>query len=307
MATLLFEQIASLFLCLCAGFLLVKLGLLHSSDSRILNLVCVYLIFPCVYIKAFQLPLTDEIRSGFLFALVVGAVIQLILILVTRWIAKPLHLNPIDRASIVFSNAANLNFPLIAAILGDEWVIYGSAYVFVHTILYWTVCVSMISGQSIRNWKKVLLNNNIIFILIASLLMITGLPIPRILNTTINSVAAMIGPLSMILVGIILGGIDLRRALLNRRVYLVAFLKLIAVPALVLLLMRLCRLPELVVNGDKIVYILFLAVIAPTGVLVTQIAQLYHQDAEYASAINVVTTLLCIATMPLMTWIYFLK
>ena len=306
MAGLLFEQIAALFLCLCAGFLLVKLGLLHSSDSRILNLVCVYLIFPCVYIKAFQLPLTDEIRSGFLFALVVGAVIQLILILVTRWIAGPLHLNPIDRASIVFSNAANLNFPLIAAILGDEWVIYGSAYVFVHTILYWTVCVSMISGQSVRNWKKVLLNNNIIFIFIAILLMITGLPIPRILNTTINSVAAMIGPLSMILVGIILGGIDLRRALLNKKVYLVAFLKLIAVPALILLLMRLCRLPELVVNGDKIVYILFLAVIAPTGVLVTQIAQLYHQDAEYASAINVVTTLFCIVTMPLMTWIYFL-
>ncbi len=306
MASLLFEQIASLFLCLCAGFLLVKLGLLHSSDSRILNLVCVYLIFPCVYIKAFQLPLTDEIRSGFLFALVVGAVIQLILILITRWIVRPLHLNPIDRASIVFSNAANLNFPLIAAILGDEWVIYGSAYVFVHTILYWTVCVSMVSGQSVRNWKKILLNNNIVSIFIAILIMITGLPIPRILNTTINSVAAMIGPLSMILVGIILGGIDLRRALLNKRVYLVAFLKLIAVPALILLLMRLCRLPELVVNGDKIVYILFLAVIAPTGVLVTQIAQLYHQDAEYASAINVVTTLFCIVTMPLMTWIYFL-
>ena len=306
MASLLFEQIASLFLCLCAGFLLVKLGLLHSSDSRILNLVCVYLIFPCVYIKAFQLPLTDEIRSGFLFALVVGAVIQMILILITRWIVRPLHLNPIERASIVFSNAANLNFPLIAAILGDEWVIYGSAYVFVHTILYWTVCVSMVSGQSVRNWKKILLNNNIVSIFIAILIMITGLPIPRILNTTINSVAAMIGPLSMILVGIILGGIDLRRALRNKRVYLVAFLKLIAVPALILLLMRLCRLPELVVNGDKIVYILFLAVIAPTGVLVTQIAQLYHQDAEYASAINVVTTLFCIVTMPLMTWIYFL-
>ena len=110
----------------------------------------------------------------------------------------------------------------------------------------------------------------------------------------------------MILIGIILGGIDLRTALLNKKVYLVAFLKLIAVPALILLLMRLCRLSSYVVNGEKIVYILFLAVIAPSGALVTQIAQLYHQDAEYASAINVVTTLLCIVTMPLMTWIYFL-
>ena len=306
MAFLLFEQIASLFLCLCAGFLLVKLGLLRSSDSRILNIVCVYLIFPCVYIKAFQLPLTDEIRSGFLFALIFGSIIQLILILIMRLAAKPLRLNPIDRASVIFSNAANLNFPLIAAIFGEEWVIYGSAYAFVHTILYWTVCVNLISGQSVRDWKKVLLNHNIIFILIAILLMITGIPIPKILNDTINSVAAMIGPFSMILIGIILGGIDLRTALLNKKVYLVAFLKLIAVPALILLLMRLCRLSSYVVNGEKIVYILFLAVIAPSGALVTQIAQLYHQDAEYASAINVVTTLLCIVTMPLMTWIYFL-
>ena len=306
MALLLFEQIASLFLCLCGGFLLVKLGLLRSSDSRILNTVCVYLIFPCVYIKAFQLPLTEGIWSGFLFALVVGALIQLVLILVVRWIAKPLRLNSIDQASVIFSNAANLNFPLIAATLGEEWIIYGSAYVCVHTILYWTVCVSMIGGQSVRDWKKILLNPNIIFILIAILLMVSGLPIPNILNTTINSVAAMIGPFSMMLIGVILGGIDLRSALRNRKVYLVAFLKLIAVPMLILLLMRLCRLSELIVNGDKIVYILFLAVIAPSGALVTQITQLYHQDAEYAGAINVVTTLLCIVTMPLMTWIYYL-
>ena len=306
MALLLFEQIASLFLCLCAGFLLVKIGLLRSSDSRILNTVCVYLIFPCVYIKAFQLPLTEEIWSGFLFALIVGAVIQLILILITRWAAKPLRLNSIDQASVIFSNSANLNFALITALLGEEWVIYGSAYVCVQTVLYWTVCVSMISGQSVRDWKKVLLNPNIIFVAIAVLLMVTGLPIPKILNTTINSVAAMIGPFSMILIGIILGGIDLRKALLNRKIYLVAFLKLIALPALILILMRLCRLSGLVANGDKIVYILFLAVIAPTGALVTQITQLYNQDAEYASAINVVTTLLCIVTMPLMTWVYYL-
>ena len=79
-----------------------------------------------------------------------------------------------------------------------------------------------------------------------------------------------------------------------------------AAPLLMLLLMRACRLSNLVVNGDKILYIMFLCVIAPSGALVTQIAQLVHQDAEYASAINVVTTLLCIITMPLMTWFYYL-
>ncbi len=306
MARLLFDQIASLFLCLFAGYLLVKIGLLRSSDSRVLNTVCVYLIYPCAYIKAFQLPLTDEIRNGFLFALILGLAIQLILILVMWLAAKPLRLNPIDRASVIFSNSVNLNFALITALFGDEWIIYGSAFVCVQTILYWTVGVSMIGRQSIRDWKKVLLNINIIFIVIGILLMVTRIPIPKILNVTINSVASMVGPFSMILIGLILGGTDLRAAFGNRKIYLVAFLKLIAAPLLMLLLMRVCRLSNLVVNGDKILYIMFLCVIAPSGALVTQIAQLVHQDAEYASAINVVTTLLCIITMPLMTWFYYL-
>ena len=37
---------------------------------------------------------------------------------------------------------------------------------------------------------------------------------------------------------------------------------------------------------------------------ITQQAQVYHQDAAYAGAINVLTTILCIVTMPLMIWLY---
>lgn len=33
-------------------------------------------------------------------------------------------------------------------------------------------------------------------------------------------------------------------------------------------------------------------------------SQVYGKDADYASAINVATTLLCIVTMPLMVMIY---
>jgi hypothetical protein len=35
-------------------------------------------------------------------------------------------------------------------------------------------------------------------------------------------------------------------------------------------------------------------------------AQLYDQDAGTATAINTITTLMCIATMPLLTMIYYL-
>ena len=46
------------------------------------------------------------------------------------------------------------------------------------------------------------------------------------------------------------------------------------------------------------------AICTPSASTLTQMAQVYGKDADYASAINVVTTLLCIVTMPLMVALY---
>ena len=47
-----------------------------------------------------------------------------------------------------------------------------------------------------------------------------------------------------------------------------------------------------------------LAAITPSAATVTQMAQLYDREADYASAIYVVTTLLCIVTMPVLVGLY---
>ena len=47
-----------------------------------------------------------------------------------------------------------------------------------------------------------------------------------------------------------------------------------------------------------------LAASAPAASNVTQMAQVYGHEGDYASAINVITTLLCIGTMPLMVFLY---
>ena len=43
---------------------------------------------------------------------------------------------------------------------------------------------------------------------------------------------------------------------------------------------------------------------APAAANVTQIAQVYGHGGDYAGAINVITTLLCIGTMPLTVLLY---
>ena len=51
---LLMQQIAQLFIVLLMGYVVVKAGLLKASDSKVLSVVFVYLVMPCVVLNAFQ-------------------------------------------------------------------------------------------------------------------------------------------------------------------------------------------------------------------------------------------------------------
>ena len=48
-ALLLMQQIAVLFLIMGLGFLIVKLGIVKTEDSRVLSMVTIYLVLPCVW------------------------------------------------------------------------------------------------------------------------------------------------------------------------------------------------------------------------------------------------------------------
>ena len=54
-ALLLMQQIAVLFLIMGLGFLIVKLGIVETEDSRVLSMVTIYLVLPCVTISGLWL------------------------------------------------------------------------------------------------------------------------------------------------------------------------------------------------------------------------------------------------------------
>ena len=75
------------------------------------------------------------------------------------------------------------------------------------------------------------------------------------------------------------------------------------IPLAAVALLKLSGLAHLVPDGQTILLESLLDTCTPSASTITQMAQIYGKDADYASAINVVTTLLCIFTMPLMVGI----
>ena len=143
-----------------------------------------------------------------------------------------------------------------------------------------------------------------ISIFIGILLFFTKIHLPEIINDSISSVGNMIGPASMIVTGMLFAGMDLKQIFTNKKVYFISVLRLIVLPIFALILIKLSHLAAFSADGDKIMLIVFLAIITPSASTVTQMCQVYENDSQYASAINVMTTLLSIVTMPLMVLLY---
>ena len=301
---LLMEQIIQLFLMIFMGFLIVKAKLLNSEDSKVLSIIVLYLIIPCVIINAFQVDYTSQTVKGLLIALAGSVMTQVILLIVVSILGKVLHLNEVEVASIYYSNSGNLIVPIVTFILGKEWVLYGCVFMSVQLVFIWTHCKKIISRESSYDWKKIVLNINMISIAIGIVLFLTRIHLPEDINSTLSAVGSMIGPASMIVTGMLFAGMDFKQIFASKRVYFVTFLRLIIVPAIALVLIKFSHLASLSSNGSKIMLIVFLAIITPSASTVTQMCQVYGNDSQYASAINVVTTLLAIITMPLMVMLF---
>lgn len=296
---LLIEKIASLFLIMAVGFALVRLHLLKTGDSKTLSVLSVYAICPCAFISATQVDLTPDVLQGFLFAVVCAIVLQVGQIILTKILAKPLHLSPIERAASIYSNCGNLIIPLVGFILGDEWVVYSLAYMSVQTILIWTHGKSLISENNHIDVRAVLFNINLLAVAAGIVLMVLGIKLVEPFGTFTYDVGQMIGPAAMLVTGMIIGSMDLRQIVANKRVWLVAFIRLVLIPAIVTLALKFSGIDALVANGQSILLITLLATITPSASTTVQMAQIYEKDAPYASAINVITTVGCILTMPI--------
>lgn len=303
-ALLLFKQIFVLFLMMGMGCAIVKSRFLKSDDSKILSTVCLYLVVPCMQIKAFQVHYTNTVRNGFLLALTAAVLIHILLFAITYAFKRPLHLTDEETGSILYSNAGNLIVPLVTAILGTSWVIYASAFMFVQGILLWSHGKAIMQRQKNFNLLQILGNINIAATLLGAALFFCRIKLTGIIANTISGVAAMIGPISMIAIGMILANVQWGKLFTNRRIYWIVALKMIVLPTIILLILKYTPLHTLLPQGRMILLVSLLAVIAPSGATIPQMAQLYSRNADYASSLNVITTLICIVAMPLLTLLY---
>lgn len=304
LSLLLMGQILELFLIMLAGFFIVRFHILKDSDSRIVSLIVLYLVIPCAILESFSIEYTKETLLGLALAAAAAVVTQILFIIITALLSRIFSFDGIEQATLIYPNCGNLIIPLVGAVLGDEWVIYSFGYMATQTVLMWTHCINLISGRRDYKLKNIFLNVGVISILAGICLFIFQISLPDPLMSVIGKLGDMMGPLSMLVIGMLIGGMNLKEVFTKPKIYLITGLRLLVLPLIAVLLLKISGAARLLPDAEQILLITVMAACAPAAANVTQFAQLYNKDSAYAGMLNVVTVIFSIVTMPFIIAVY---
>ena len=298
MFLILIRQILQMFLLAGIGFLLFRCGKITREGSRTIGNILIYVSLPAVIINGFLVERTAEHVYGLLWSAAASFVLLLMSVLVSHFVFRK---DPVGAFASSFSNPGFFGIPLVIAALGDDAVFYAAPFIALLNIGQWTYGVSRLNGQPVLQGlqpRKLIRAPFVIALLVGIALFASRLPLPEIISGGLRTVAGLNTPLAMFTVGIYLAQTDLPGMLKRKSLLLISAVRLLAVPLIALLLLWL--LPE---SLHEMRTVLLICAACPVGSNVAVYAQLYGKDYPYAVETVVFSTVLSLASIPLITYL----
>ena len=300
MALNVFIQVAVMFIIMSIGILCYKKKMISENTGAELSKFLLMIVNPCVILHAFQIEYKPELLNGLVISAILAVVSNTLgVIIATLFIRK----NPerkeyiVERFAIVFSNCGFMGIPLIQAVVGDIGVFYASTYVAVFNLCTWTYGVSIMKGKmSLKDIIKVLTSAPIISIVVGIAIFIFSVKLPLVIAKPIEFISSLNTPLAMIVTGIYLARTDIKSALKNIRIFAVSALRLIVVPAVMLIVFIFIGAENEIFTSLLIANMI--ATACPTASSTLMMSRMFERNAEYASMIITVSTLFSILTIP---------
>lgn len=291
--SILLRQIAIMALLMAVGIYLSRKGFLSPQGTKDLGAILLRIIIPCVIVKSY---ITTYSRER-LLELALSAGLALAAFILAMGIAYLVYgkRRRIENFASAFCNAGFIGIPLAQAVIGDEGVFYMAASVALLNLFQWTYGVYIMTDRRDSISAKTIAKNPVVIaIVIGIALFLSRLPVPGIVTSTLGYIAGMNTPVAMILMGTYMAKLPWRK-LLDKRAYGCVLLRLVIIPAVVLLVFW-----ALPISNQNVALAAYLAAATPVGANICVFAQQYDCDYEFSVVTVCLSTVLSIVTVPLM-------
>ncbi len=296
-------SLAELFLIIVPGIFFAKKKILTDEQMNGISSVVVNLTWPCLVVHSLQMEASPEIlkNAGLLILFMCG--ILVISWLIAIGVKKPARLEKeksyLFIYMLIFANTGFMGIPAAQALYGQEGVFYMALADSLSDVFVFSVGVYLMqkaTGRSEQRNYKALLSPGVFSIAIGVILFLTGTTLPPVLGGTVETIGSATTPLAMLIVGYQLGKAEMKTLFTGRDGYLLAGIKLLALPLLVTAAMFLCY-------GSLSLFakVVVLTTAMPAATCSVIFTEKYHGDVSYATKGVVLTTVLSIVTVPLIT------
>ena len=296
------RAVAVLLVTALPGYIFIKRKMISESCIPGLSKILIFISQPCLAVYTFKSTeySVEKLIDVGVFALISAAIFA-VMIGSAYLILRHRYNVPIYRVMTFAVGSANCAFfgiPIIEAVMGDtasELIIYTTAYAMVMNPLGWTAGSAIISkSKKYISVKKLFINPCMISTILALPLFIFSISLPSQLMNMITILGKATSPISMIIIGMRLATSEAKEVFGNIKIYLTSAVKLVVMPLVAFGLVYFLPLPP---EAKQTFYIICAC---PTASIVLNFSEIIGKGQKEAAASVLLSTLLSIASLPLM-------
>lgn len=301
------NQMGFLLFLMVTGFVLVKVRAVPDNCTQVLSKLENNVFIPALVMGTFMTKFTPDsfATSGkyLLCGLVVVCFCIPIAILVARGLSKDAYLRNIYTYGLAFSNFGFMGNAVVQALFPDVFVNY---LIFVLPfwagIYIWGTPFLLIGGadqkRGLRGMLKPFVNPMFIGMLIGIALGLTRLPLPAFVGSAVNTLGSCMSPVAMLLTGMTIARIDLKKAFTNVTVYVASLVRLVVLPLVAIGVLMLVKLEY----GLALCVVCCLAM--PLGLSPVVVPAGYGKDTSDAAGMALISHLLSCITIPVVFMLF---
>lgn len=297
-------KLSGLFLIVILGVILYKRKILTDQNLPGISALITGVALPSVILNSFQIPFSlDLLAQGGLFCLlyVVLSLVGIVLGIVTsRLLGVEGEQKKVWLFCCSLTNTAFLGTAVANALFTQAEMAMVPFALIISNLMMFTVGPIVLAGQknfSGRQFARLILNPGNICFVIGLVLFLLSVSLPSAIAQAVSMTSNLTTPLALLVTGAALARCKLKQTLKNWRLYILAAVRLLILPALACLILK-GRLDPVLLRS--VVYMSALSAPATTTAMVGR----YGGDGSMAAEATFISTVLAVATIPLLSILF---
>ncbi len=295
------NQTAFLFGLIVIGYILVKLNVLPNNAALVLskleNTVFIPALVMGTFVKNFTLQNINEAWKLLCASFIIAIIAIPFAIITSRILSRDKYIQKIYTYGLSFSNFGFMGNAVVSSLFPDiffEYLIFTlPLWIFIYI---WGVPRLLIADsgkkQSLGESMKSFINPMFVAMVIGMIIGLSRIKLPLWINSIITVSGDCMSPVAMILTGVVVSSISLKKTFTNIKIYIISIVRLIIMPLIFIGVSSFFDMPHTI-------YVCALCSLAmPLGLNTIVIPAGLGKDTSVAAGMAVISHLLSCITIP---------